>query len=967
MSRARRAGPWPWRPSAAVGTLAPLWISLAALAAPALQEGEPSAPWSSVERELWVREQALAPLEGRAGLEAALADPRWVRRAASLEALRRAWRTGTLGAGDELRDLALGTRRIAADARAPERAQALLALAEWPSAPTLDAAALESALDGPPAVALALARLLERGPAEVALPRLGRLAEHADPRVAAAALEALAARGDGDRVLAQAVAHLAAAPDGQDLMAGLERLERSAAGSAALDLLAASLAGTLALDAPRRARALADVEAVRLIVHAHADLPTLVAGWPPGDGRDLARHALHLRAARSARAHEPALCAALLDAAALDAQPWTLLEGAVESSEPHGLLALAAGREAFLGERGEVLWRLLLGRASAWAPEQVAPWLAPASRPDLRAAVLETVAATFGESADPGSGRILVEALDDPEAELAALAFRALCAADDPGPWIVALHDAWRALAADTRVARLRWLPRRREQQGPGALGPFRADLLELGRQDLAARAECAELLGSFADDGEVGRQLALWLGQDLGRLLESSPVDLEAERRAVALVRALGALGRREDAATLDAVARAAGAAELAVAKTALAVLGPRADAAEWLEPWLDDASAPRRLRIEAALQLAPRGSALALQVLDQLYDGCDAILRARALRAATALERTDALALLRRVARDGAESSELRRLALEGLGALGARDALLQLLAHERHPDARDAAIGALGAVGDPAARSALTGLLEGVEARERPASAEELAAEREALLLALAAIGASSPPVRAAWLRRPLDSATADLEARLRGERLAPPPFRFRGELALAGSYARQGRLALELDGTDRWWSVDGRLLGHLGVEAQGPEPQTATRLLEAAWIALEGEAEGDDGAALRLELRRRLLALAEAQRDWGRLAALTEALLADWRALRVPTRLIEEWLGPHDPARGSEPRARLESAALQARAWEAHGAGRQDEARALAAAARARLGASAEARAAQATLEAELGGR
>jgi hypothetical protein len=335
--------------------------------------------------------------------------------------------------------------------------------------------------------------------------------------------------------------------------------------------------------------------------------------------------------------------------------------------------------------------------------------------------------------------------------------------------------------------------------------------------------------------------------------------------------------------------------------------------------------------------------------------------------VRATAARDDAPATRFLRRVAGDPHQPAELRSLAIDGLAARGARELLTELLAAEHHPDVRAALLSGLATVGDAAARQTLLELLDALERAQRPISAEERAAEREALLVALAACGAWSPALERRWLARPLAMADDDLQARLRGERLGPPSFRFRGELALGASRADAGRLVEALEAAGAWWRVDARLLGHLGVDALGREPAGAARVLTAAGIALAGEADGEDGPELRFELQRRLLAAAEAQRDWRRVAVLCERLAADWRARRVPPRAFEQAFGELDPAGGVDPRGRLEAATLQARAWAAHAAGETQRARALAGEARGRLGASREALRAQQTLEAALGGR
>jgi hypothetical protein len=927
-------------------------------------QGADDRPWSSLERERWVRQHALVPGDRRASLEAALEAEDWTRRAAALEALRRAWALGEAPGSDPVSGRVMArVVALACDPDAPERATALAALARAPSPPQVPDEALDQAMEGAPAVALALARLLERVEPGQALPRLAALAGHLDERVREAALDALAARADAAEALAAAVASLAGAePADGAFLAGLERLERSGAEPAALDELARRLEARDGLDVARRRSALCGVEAVRLIVHGRGDLDPLVSGWvAPGSG-PLRRQALLLRAARAARAAGLPLCAALLDAAPRSEAPRVLLEGAVEAAPAHEVVTLAARRPAFSGALGVTLWELLAGRAARWDAPVVAPWLAPGQDAELRLAVAEAVSLALAASGDEASAGLLAGLLGDPDEELDRLAFRSLSGGADPAPWLEALHSAWATHPWAERARRLRWLPRTQP------LGPFRADLLELGEEDLTARGACAELLGPWRDEPDVAARLARWLDEDLQRLRTTAGGDAAAEARAVALVRALGGEGlRARERRLLVELVAGADEAVLAPAKTAVAVLAPLDGGEVTLEAFLANEELLRRLRIEAALRRTPAGSARALEVLEQGYAGCDAVLRGRIVRAATARRDAPATRLLRRVALDPHQPAELRALAIDGLAAHGAREALTELLASERHPDVRAALLAGLAAVGDEPARETLLALFSAVEAGALPVSPEELAAERETVLAALAACRAWSPALGARWLARPLAAADGDLRARLRGERLAPPPFRFRGELALGAARAEQGRLAAALAAAGAWWSVDGRLLGHLGVAALPGEPATAALVLRAGWIALAGEADADDGPELRFELRRRLLAAAEARRDWERVATLSEELASDWRARRLPQRAFEAAYGELDPAAGIDPRGRLVAAALQARAWAAHEAEDAPSARAFAARARASLGHSRDALRAQESLEAALGGR
>jgi hypothetical protein len=125
-----------------------------------------------------------------------------------------------------------------------------------------------------------------------------------------------------------------------------------------------------------------------------------------------------------------------------------------------------------------------------------------------------------------------------------------------------------------------------------------------------------------------------------------------------------------------------------------------------------------------------------------------------------------------------------------------------------------------------------------------------------------------------------------------------------------------------------------------------------------------VGLAGEDPGEDGAAVELELRRARIDACEAAGRFDLQAHALERLAADWRGLRLDERASEAWLGEHAPARGLDPRARLESALWQARAWAARARGEPEPARALADEARRRLGRSLAARAAQERLEEAL---
>jgi hypothetical protein len=404
-------------------------------------------------------------------------------------------------------------------------------------------------------------------------------------------------------------------------------------------------------------------------------------------------------------------------------------------------------------------------------------------------------------------------------------------------------------------------------------------------------------------------------------------------------------------------------------VAKRALALLAALPAGRTLLEPWLA-AERPSRLRSEAAIGLAGAGDERAGAVLAQTYTLCDATLRARALRAIAPLSGAGARALALAVLRSPGESEELARLAVEWFARHGPSELLVQSLDGAREPERVDALLAALGrraGAGDAAARAALAAEFERCASALDPDELE--VARLESVLAAAAEGGLAARELRGDWLARPWGGAggarqAADLRARFRGERLAAPTFLYRGELALAGSFAARGELGAELARRDGLAELDARFTAHLGLSALGREADAALRLLDLARVGLAGEDPGEDGPAVELELRRARIDACEAAGRFELQARALERLAADWRGLRLDARGSEAWLGEHAPARGLEPRARLESALWQARAWAARAEGEPEEARALAREAALRVGRSRAARAAQDRLEAAL---
>ena len=904
---------------------------------------------SGLERELWVRALAAEAAPREAQCLAALGDDDWVARAAALDALRRA-RLVDRPVGQACLARALELARVEG---ASERAAALDALAGHPAALALEDSALDGAARGAPRVVLALVGVLEGLPRERALPRLAALTGHPDERVREAARAALAARGDGCRELALDLGRRDPRLEREAWMDGLERLERQpleAPVEAALDELARALEGRADLDEAARAEGRAGLAALRAGRGLGFDAGALAGGLAAGGAGATRQHALVRRAAALQAPDGGELARALVAAAraALEREEDAdaALDAALDAAPRLEWLAGLDGELAYaawvrLGVRGE---RLPAAQAERWLDARVPL--------ELRELVVE-VAATLDE------GAWLARALADPALE--ADAFRALATlareADAPEAWTQALHRAWRAADPAERLARLRQLPRER------ALAPFRDDLLRLGDDEPAARAECAELLGVAGAPGEVRAALSRWLDAALDELRAAGGAAPEARAVALAALRGLALDPGTDAPAALERAARATAQLDPAVAKRALALLAGRDDGAPLLSAWLAPEQ-PTRLRTEAALGLAARGEERAGAVLAETYTLCDVVLRARALRALAPLSGAAARGLAREVLRAPGEGEELVRLAVEWFARHGPGELLLEALAEARDPERVDALLAALGERARGGEGVAREGLLAAfARAGERPPSDELEAARRESLMAALAAAGVSADELRADWLSRPLARAADDLRARFLGERLAGPTFLYRGELALAAALAARGELGAELAARgDALARLDARFAAHLGLAAGEREPAVALALLDRARVGLAGEDPGEDGPEVELGLRRARLDACEAQGRFDLAAAELGRLAADWRALRLDERAAAAWLG--EPAPGRDPRARLESALWQARAWAALSAGEAEGAARLAREAARRVGRSADARAAQARLEQAL---
>jgi hypothetical protein len=897
-------------------------------------------PWTSVEREWHVRAWALAPERHQVALYEALASKTWTRRAAAYDALRRALNSGTL---DE-EDISLSVfeellLRDLFDDRSAAQVHALEVLtAGW----EVESGRweLEPLFSHPsPTVRAALARYagLHGVP--------GDLMRDAVAAVVRESLRALAAGGWLDRGWE---------PE-EVMLEELELLERTPVSEKLLASLLDMSRGT-----PREPL----VRAIELRHHGDGPVDALASQWTLASGA--AERGVLLRGARAARARGLTLWEALVERAA-EASPddarW-LLESAFAAGDANDVLVRVRIDERFDSEAHAIAWSLLLGRDVEWDPERLEPWVRDERYAAVRHDVLQALATSRLDAHSP-AGALLVLALHDADAKRVFFAANALANAPQPEVWVGAVHRAWTRWPAAEQLEFLRLLPRE-----PVPLA-FEGDLLALARAGGDARSTALELLVGFPDIGaKLAADVRAWLEEAVQATFSSGADERrERELRCTALARwlhdALGARAVPDLARTLER----AGAVSDEIAKVTIRALGEGAQGRAALPPWLDP-DAPERARIEAAIQLAPHGDAAALAVLTERYEHCDWELRKRALSALSGLDDERSFELLARTASDRDEEYELRNLAVDALARRGDAGvgALIEVLAGTHHPEVTRAAVRALGYAGRSSerAREQLRERLRRIEAlplEEGIGAQVELARdERDAVFSALAVAegGLAGGELRRAWLRLPLAAADADLRARFVGRRLAAVEFRWSGELRLAGALTSAGD---SLAAAGPWWRLDARLLARLADALE--DPATAAEVRRAALIGLAGEGEAPDRIALELQLLRELLSNAESERNWKRFSRYAELMLRGWRSGRFSDRLwAQSAEGEYRPAAGRDPGARMESALLQARAWESLDGGDVHTARKRAARARKALGFSAAAREAQLRLEAEL---
>ncbi|MEE2940349.1 MAG: hypothetical protein VX460_08195 [Planctomycetota bacterium] len=449
-----------------------------------------------------------------------------------------------------------------------------------------------------------------------------------------------------------------------------------------------------------------------------------------------------------------------------------------------------------------------------------------------------------------------------------------------------ALLDSWRASAGAGEQRQLDLL-RRLTRERPSRV--FRDDLLELLVGSRAPDPSVIELCGLFEEDAEVQAALREALSRALDALVAAPdhPERLVHDGVASQLAEALG---RSPDAVTVELLAGglrrtmdllhgddARGDARPKFPKRAVLELA-RVSAAEVAS--LLASGVPRRVRVEAGLQILAHGAAPELataagEVLLQDFGGVDGSLRLRILRALARVPRGRLVPGL-----DGLIAAQLRagatpeaRAAVELAAARGRwplLDPILRMAIDRPAADeqifelAREvAARRADGGGGALEVGARLLARCDGrIAALPAPDLREALVTLRGALLQSCArglaavlrpagqggarGVGPAGRVVLAAVLARPLAAARDDLAARLEGRELLRVDFRWAAEVGAFTTLAAVGLGPAVLEATPGWSGIDGRVLVSLGRGAGGAA--VAPALIEAGLFGLGGERPG-----------------------------------------------------------------------------------------------------------------------
>ena len=577
-------------------------------------------------------------------------------------------------------------------------------------------------------------------------------------------------------------------------------------------------------------------------------------------------------------------------------------------------------------------------RSSSIDPRAVEPWLV-----DDRASVQEEAASIVGRRYRHG-GEVelepsVVKFLRTGSADLRSRAFTWLARDGVSEDVTFELRRAWDREDADTRSEWLGRIPR------GSRWSAFRDVLLSELRTSERPDVSALELVAGFRSDDDVAAAALARLERAFGRIEgdgEYAP-RLLFDGLAATLALALGDVGLDviEDGLRRtmhrlhpsDAPAKA----RPKFPKTAVAVLSASDPSrVAWL---LESEDPPRRVRFEAALQIAERSgevepevAAQAARVLIDHYRDVDGTLRMRAVQGLGKLppdvERERVASFAEEVASSLAPESIA---AIDVLAHLGEVDRLVSFVGaglEGREASATELEVARRAAMQIVRAGGTAEALLLFERARdldvdETPVG-EATRAVTGALLRALAAAAKNDAmvlhTVAQTILERPLAAARADLDARFEGVWRPKASFRWRYEIEAFESLARVGLDTAVFESAEDWPVIDGRLALAFGLRAK--TPSLRVRLLSAALFALQGERAAPDRPRRLTEAR---LGLVDALRDDGQprraQAAILRDLLAAMRVGAVSGRVVGAVL---DTRAGRSAEVHAEVAALTWRA-------------------------------------------
>ncbi|MCI0585629.1 MAG: tetratricopeptide repeat protein [Planctomycetes bacterium] len=547
---------------------------------------------------------------------------------------------------------------------------------------------------------------------------------------------------------------------------------------------------------------------------------------------------------------------------------------------------------------------------------------------EARSAAVEAVARTEGGAALP----FLLERLGDSAPEVRRVA--GLAAArlggepvSDPLAEALTLESSLENLCAFSRD-----FPR-------SVRTPAIRDALAwlLGHENERVRSAACEGLAGFARDSLALAALVRAYEGEEGREREDGPTARGVLRaRRASIVEAIASVGGEGARRFLVRLVERLGPEEEEqdVASRALARLAQGGVERAWLRGLLDSEASPR-VKVEAALALAPLGEEAACVLLEEEFRGFDLSLQGQALEALRKRGAASPAWFLLDVARDSRADPEVREQAMKALAPLAGREEilsfLLETLRGEGDHAARLAAVKALGLAPRPEALRAFA-----LEPGSLPGSEEERRDLLREIAFALAPLG--DPASAGVLVRVLLDEPLRRWRDSLRGGAPGPafrPQYDVEEEclaallrLGEAGTAALRGRIEEGIrDG--RILLADPAFVLFAGERLRPLVPDLARRLLRVA----SRTSPGERGA--RLEALLAYAQVSESDGVFEEAALAYEQALAAIRERRVDPREVRSILGEEEPEGSERPLRALRVRAALSRGAAAFAAGRAIE--------------------------------